>query len=225
MKQAQVFLLILCLGIGSLFSQTIKTPAEMCDCYSQTEGKKWNDRFNACNKDFMDFLDEMKNSSEPSMEDYQKFVRLFAEVKEMELNLLNSCDTFQKDFNQDVLAYLGNRDPYDKGVSEYEAKENILSGKDSVSNFGLLGDFAVHRKEYDKALDYYKKALDADPYGLGDYIKMNRMFVYHTLGQFDKAAQDAKDLQDYFMGDDNMVFLLSLYRLNSIIEGRKKAKK
>ncbi|MCH8858286.1 MAG: tetratricopeptide repeat protein, partial [Proteobacteria bacterium] len=80
--------------------------------------------------------------------------------------------------------------------------EKVLSGGDSrFQTFALnhLGAIALQRKDYDKAADYYGRALDSDP---PEQITAEAAFgrgqAHIAAGRFDKAAQDFKRVLDEF---------------------------
>ncbi len=97
---------------------------------------------------------------------------------------------------------------FDAAEREYEGLADKL--EDSAVVLTGLGRIAEHRKDYRKAVDYYERALQAEPSAsqLHYYLAMG----YRRLGDRDKAAHHAelRGIKEPVMGDPLLASLASL---------------
>ena len=90
----------------------------------------------------------------------------------------------------------------------YEALENALSegAKESATIYSLLGNCAMRIEKYEKAVEYYEKALAMEDISedLTKETKYNLIAAYEYAGNIDKAKETLLAYMDAYPGDENV---------------------
>ncbi|MDP2965770.1 MAG: tetratricopeptide repeat protein [Pelolinea sp.] len=88
--------------------------------------------------------------------------------------------------------------------------ENLLSQKDQRSNvLALLGLIAKERGELDRAIDFYIKAIEMNPFSTGQFIQLAE--IYHDKKDFKRALETLEDGIKANPGSFGLLYKAGLY--------------
>lgn len=128
--------------------------------------------------------------------EYSKAVTEFQEAVEKKKNL--------KDSYRGLGIALWEEKDY-KGA--YEAFENALSegAKESATIYSLLGNCAMRIEKYEKAVEYYEKALSMEDISeeLSKETKYNLVAAYEYAGNIDKAKENLNAYIEAYPDDES----------------------
>ena len=197
----QTFRILICLLLLISCKNEDFTVESICNCYSNSEQGKFDQKLNGC---LSDFNAELSKNVNTSSEEFYK-----TQLSILTKNLVSNCKQYQKDFNKVLLNKYSRRTVTE--TQRNELLEKIDRNENKVVNLIRLSELEIINSNFEQAEKLINKSIELDSNIESAYLVKG--FLNHKKGDFKQAISNFETMREITNNND-LKYMADLWILN-----------